>query len=171
MSDDLEGGGYISLEEQSLKDLKKLCKETFKKIGQDKETFDTTKDNIQKYRLVTNAEKLMNTANDAISKYEFQLKMLRGTTADVRSKLHKDLDALKTSQTEARSKYFKMEEKKNEFVTIGKIGGGSASIFGGKDQDDHFIRNYNVANLEQLREADNNLGNIMKMGHEAVGNM
>ena len=64
-----------------------------------------------------------------------------------------------------------MEEKKNEFVTMNKIGGGSSSIFGGKDQDDHFIRNYNVANLEQLREADHNLGNIMKMGHEAVGNM
>ena len=33
MNDDLEGGGYISLEEQSLKDLKKLCKETIEKIS------------------------------------------------------------------------------------------------------------------------------------------
>ena len=45
---DLETGQYISLEEDALKTLKKQLKETFEKIGRDKEIFDQSRDGLEK---------------------------------------------------------------------------------------------------------------------------
>ena len=94
--DDLEGGQYeqLSVEESALKTLKKQLKETFAKIGQDKETFDASQENMVKFRIVQSAEKLIASAEEAMSKYKFQLQMLRGTSADNRSKFAKDLNTM-----------------------------------------------------------------------------
>ena len=58
-SSDLEGN-YLSLEETSLKDLKKQLNNIFRQIEDSKEQFDTTKDNLTKHRIVTQTEKMMN---------------------------------------------------------------------------------------------------------------
>ena len=58
-SSDLEGN-YLSLEETSLKDLKKQLNDIFRQIEDSKEQFDTTKDNLTKHRIVTQTEKMMN---------------------------------------------------------------------------------------------------------------
>ena len=108
---DLDGGQYTSLEEIEIQNLKKQLKETFTKIALDKETFDTLKENMKKYRIVQSSEKLMNSADEALRKYEHQLLMLRGTSGDSRSKFERDLETLKIGLKDSRAKYFEMEEK------------------------------------------------------------
>ncbi len=61
-----------------------------------------------------------------------------------------------------------MEEQARTFVTSGKIGGGMSSS---ALNDDNFISNQNIANMERLRDGDKALGQILEHGHDAVGYM
>ena len=109
----------------------------------------------------------MNSADEALRKYEHQLQMLRGTSIDTRSKFERDLETLKIAAKDSRAKYFEMEEKRGKFLSIRK----PVSGFKSSDIDDHFIRDSNVRNIEMLREADRNLGDIMEMGVQAHENV
>lgn len=102
--------------------------------------------------------------------------MLRGTTGESKRKFETDLASLKVGLEDSRHRYFEMEEKCQHFMKVGRIGGAETSgsmsrLLGGPDVDDHFIRDSNVRNIEMLREAEKNLGNIMEMGDEAHQNM
>ena len=68
---DLEQGQYLSLEETALKTLKKHLKEVFAKISEDKDTFDESRDSLQKHRILQSTEKLMSSADEGIRKYQF----------------------------------------------------------------------------------------------------
>ena len=107
----------LNMEESALKTIKKELKEIFAKIEEDKESFDSLKDNLKKHRLAQTSEKMISSADEMIRKYEFQLQMLRGNTLDSRSKFEQDLTKLKQKMTEARTKYFQMEEQARLFAT------------------------------------------------------
>ena len=65
-----------------------------------------------------------------------------------------------------------MEEQKNQFMTMGRIGGKqTVPVFGAHDKDDHYIRDQNIANLELLKDTDARLGEVIERGHEANVNM
>ena len=93
--------------------------------------------------------------------------MLRGTSIDIRNKFERDLEVLKIGAKDSRAKYFEMEEKRSKFLSMGK----SVSGFKSSEIDDHFIRDSNVRNIEMIREADRNLGDIMEMGVQAHENV
>ena len=52
----------LSPGEESLKTIKKELKETFERIGRDKEVFDQTRDSLQKYRIWQSTEKSITAA-------------------------------------------------------------------------------------------------------------
>ena len=57
------------MEETALKTLKKHLKEVFAKISEDKDTFDESRDSLQKHRILQSTEKLMSSADEGIRKY------------------------------------------------------------------------------------------------------
>ena len=63
----------MDLEAGEMKMLKKQLKQTFLQIGEAKETFDTTTDNLQKHRIATKTEKMIASAQEALKKYQFQM--------------------------------------------------------------------------------------------------
>ena len=89
-----------SIEEKALKNIKKRLKETYLKIGQDKETFDLSKDLEVKNKLWASAESSMGPAEQDLKKFEFDLKLL--AASEMKTKLEKDLTALKIGFNDAK---------------------------------------------------------------------
>ena len=62
---------HLSMEESALKHIKKELKQIFADMEEDKQSFDTIKDNLQRHRLAQTAEKRVMSAEELLRKYEF----------------------------------------------------------------------------------------------------
>ena len=84
-----QANGSTNLESSALKDLKKELKTTFEEIAEAKEAFDDSKNAEKKHQMVTSAEKLVGTADEAIKKYKWMMQMMRVSADEARKQEQK----------------------------------------------------------------------------------
>lgn len=94
------------MEQDQLKALKREIKQVFDKIGADFDTYNTSRDSLEKQRILQATESSMKWADGSVRSFEIQLKMFSVSSADGKSGFEEDLEMLKNDLQGSRTKLY-----------------------------------------------------------------